>query len=134
MKPDANTILDRELGRLGGFSARWVSWLLPSNVGERVLRHRCKPAVARQLVEAVLRELGPIEPEPFGGPDSISVVTGCGYGRLNPAMVTVTILEDDSGSEFQVRAVAREGLFKQRGGEQTAAEVADALARALAQA
>ena len=108
--------------------------MLPPNVGERVLRHRCKPAAARQLVETVLRELGSIEPVPLCGPDSVSAVMGCGYGRLNPALVTVCVFEDDAGCEIQVRAVAKEGLIKQRGGEQIAAEVADVLARALAEA
>jgi hypothetical protein len=42
----------------------------------------------------------------------------------NPAVVTVTLEETDSGVAITVRAAAAEGLIKQRAGEKTAALVA----------
>lgn len=131
MNGDADALLARELGRLGGHGARWVSRFLPTNIGEDALRCPCSPDVARRVLESVLSQLGEIEPEPLGGPDSISAVVGSGYGGLNPALVTASVDEKDSGCEILIRAVAKEGLIKQRGGEQAAAQVKEAVEAAL---
>jgi hypothetical protein len=132
MGTDVDVLLSRELGRLGGPGARWVAKLLPANVGERTLHVDSNAGRVRQVVEVVLRERGRLVPEILGDPGSVSAIVGSGRLRLNPALVTVMVIETLVGAEVHVRAVAKEGLIKQRGGEQAAAEVADAITHALA--
>jgi len=57
-------------------------------------------------------------------------LVGVGAGGLNPAVVRVAAIPaGDGGSTTIVRAAAKEGLIKQRGGQQAAARIRDALLR-----
>jgi hypothetical protein len=57
-------------------------------------------------------------------------LVGVGAGGLNPAVVRVTAIPaGGGGSTTIVRATAKEGLIKQRGGQKAAARVRDALLR-----
>ena len=132
MRPEIDALLSRELGHLGGPGAGWVARLLPANVDERTLQLGCSSGETRKAVEAVLKERGRLISETVGDPGSVSAIIGSGRMRLNPALVTVSVIEIPAGAEVRIRGVAKEGLIKQRGGEQVAAEVADAIARAVA--
>ena len=58
-------------------------------------------------------------------------LVGVGAGGLNPAVVRVAAIPaGGGGSTTIVRATAKEGLIKQRGGQKAAARVRDALLRA----
>jgi hypothetical protein len=132
MRSEIDALLSRELGHLGGLGAGWVARLLPANVDERTLNLGSSSEETRKAVETVLKERGRLIPETVGYPGSISAIIGSGRMRLNPALVTVSVIETPAGAEVRIRGVAKEGLIKQRGGEQIAAEVADAIARAVA--
>jgi hypothetical protein len=57
-------------------------------------------------------------------------LVGVGAGGLNPAVVRVAAIPaGGGGSTTIVRATAKEGLIKQRGGKKAAARVRDALLR-----
>jgi hypothetical protein len=57
-------------------------------------------------------------------------LVGVGAGGLNPAVVRVAAIPAaGGGSTTFVRATAKEGLIKQRGGQKAAARVRDALLR-----
>lgn len=68
--------------------------------------------------------------EGASGTDDSQVVglMGAGFFNLNPAVVTVTINAADGGSKLVVRGAAREGLIKQRAGEEAANRTVQALA------
>ena len=132
MRPEIDVLLSSELGYLGGPGAGWVARLLPANVGERTLRLGSSSEETRKAVEAVLKDRGRVISETVGDPGSVSAIIGSGRMRLNPALVTVSVIETPAGAEVRIRGVAKEGLIKQRGGEQVAAEVADAIAGAVA--
>jgi len=58
------------------------------------------------------------------GPDVIAAIVGAGRMGLNPTVVTVTVGSSQGGSSVvSVRAVAKEGLLKQRAGDEVAAWV-----------
>jgi hypothetical protein len=58
-------------------------------------------------------------------------LVGVGAGGLNPAVVRVAAIPaGGGGSTTIVRATAKEGLIKQRGGQKAAARVRDALLKA----
>ncbi len=132
MRPEIDALLSRELGHLGGPGAGWVARLLPANVDERTLHLGSSSEKTRKAVEAVLKERGRLIAETVGDPGSVSAIIGSGRMRLNPALVTVSVIGTPAGAEVRIRGVAKEGLIRQRGGEQVAAEVADAIARAVA--
>jgi hypothetical protein len=132
MRSEIDALLSRELGHLGGPGAGWVARLLPANVDERTLHLGSSSEETRKAVESVLKECGRLIPETVGDPGSVSAIIGSGRMRLNPALVTVSVIETPAGAEVRIRGVAKEGLVKQRGGEQVAAEVADAIAKAVA--
>ena len=85
----------------------------------------------RAAVSALLAEVGtPIELADATSAGGASAIVGSGVMRLNPAVVTVWIAERaGGGSRVRVRGIAKEGLIKQRGGEQAAREVATAIER-----
>ena len=132
MLSEIDALLSRELSHLGGPGAGWVARLLPANVDERTLHLDSSFEETRKAVEAVLKERGRLIPETVGDPGSVSAIIGSGRMRLNPALVTVSVIETPAGVEVRIRGVAKEGLIKQRGGEQVAAEVGDAITRAVA--
>lgn len=112
-------------GRGGERGAR----LLKKNVLEIELRLDMPPgqaeARARQVLGArsrVLRDLG-------AGPGQIRIVgiVGAGALNMNPAVVMITVSAAGDGSLITVRGAAKEGLIKQRAGEDAARRVADAM-------
>ena len=132
MQTEIERLLATELGRLGGPGARLVARWLPSNVGEQRVALRLAPESLRTRVQALLAALGtPVVLAAGEEAAGLSVLTGSGRLRLNPTLVTGWLTPVSEQQEHQtwarIRAVAKEGLIKQRGGEQLAGEVAMAL-------
>ena len=131
MASEIDDLLARALGRLGGPGARIVGRWLPPNAGEEQREVPIAPDQLRPAVLALLAEAGtPLEladPSSAGG---MSALVGSGTMRLNPAVVTIWVsTHERGGSRVRVRGVAKEGLIKQRGGEQVAREFAAAIER-----
>ena len=108
-------ILARELGRLGGFGARWVAELLPSVPFETHLELDESPIVAATVVEKLLSRVGRCIPEltSDGSAGLFSGVVGSGHLNLNPTIVRIQLKPLESRTSVFIRAVAKEGLIKQ---------------------
>lgn len=125
-------VLSREIGKLGGIGARWVTHLLPTNTAEEAVTLQLPAASARQLIldllgSAVLASAAP------SAPDLIRAVVGSGRLNLNPALLTITITPiSASTTRVTVRGAAKEGLVKQRGGEQATSRFMGQLASTIA--
>jgi hypothetical protein len=104
------------------------------DIGSASLDVDLLPSEAAQTVDRVLAEIGsPISCDAPELRDARCVVVGSGYMRLNPAIVCVWISSATAGgSSLLVRGAAKEGLIKQRGGQQAAREVEDRLRDAFA--
>ena len=91
------------------------------------------PSEAAEIVERGLAQIGsPIACDAPELQDARCVVVGSGYMRLNPAIVCVWITSNAAGgSSLLVRGAAKEGLIKQRGGQQATREVEDYLRHAF---
>jgi len=116
----------------GGGLTRFVAKLMRKNVHEisLVVPLPFEDAVAH--VAKVLERAGrTVDPAPEPGEDqrTIRVVAGGGSGGMNPVVVTALVTKGEASStDVRVRAAAKEGLIKQRAGEQTAARLATLLA------
>ena len=120
-------ILGRELGKLGGFGARWAARFLPNVAHEAVCDVTSSEESARATVTAILRELGPELPEL----PQFSVVFGSGQMNLNPTIVSVTVSGSSSGARIFLRGVAKEGAIKQDSAKKAVERVAALLSTRL---
>jgi hypothetical protein len=90
---------------------------------------------ALQTASEVLAAAGALVEEPLPALEHPEVwaVVGVGVRNLNPAVTRVAVVPvDDARCRVVVRAVAKEGLIKQRGGQKAAQLVRDRLDEALA--
>ncbi|MZF90391.1 hypothetical protein [Streptomyces sp. SID5643] len=114
-------------GGWGGLT-RFVARLLRKNV------HEIDLVVAlpfEDTVERVAHVLGRagrrvrLAPEPGPEQRTIRVVAGGGVGGMNPVVVTALVTKGEAAtSGVRLRAAAKEGLIRQRAGEQTATRLA----------
>jgi len=109
-------ILARELGRLGGFGARWVARFLPSVSFETQLEIEHPPNVTAKKVEGVLTGIGRRIPELDSDPSAgvFNAVIGSGHMGLNPTVVCIQLRSLGARTAVSIRAVAKEGLVKQQ--------------------
>jgi hypothetical protein len=118
-------------GAWGGLT-RYVAKLMRKNVQEidLVVALPFEDAVERvaSVLERAGRTVGPV-PERDEAQRTIRVVVGGGAGGLNPVVVTARVTKGGaSDSQVRIRAAAKEGLIRQRAGEQTATSLAELLA------
>jgi len=108
-------ILARELGRLGGFGARWTAKLLPSVPFEMHIELEESPLVTATIVESLLTKIGRSIPELTSDASAglFSAVVGSGYLNLNPTIVRIQLRSLESRTSIFIRAVAKEGAIKQ---------------------
>ncbi len=127
-------LLAAELAALAAVAGGWggltrlVAKLMRKNV------HEIELVVAlpfEDTVERVAHVLGRagrrvcLGSEPRAGQRMIRVVTGGGFGGMNPVVVTALVtFGGASDSQVRLRAAAKEGLIRQRAGERTAARLA----------
>ena len=127
MRNPISGILATRVGRLAGrvgFGASLVARLLPENVGEVTFTVTESSESVRARATNLLAHRGELlgQQELAVPPDTLAAVVGAGRMALNPTVVTVTIRSDQNRSSVvTVRAVAKEGLLKQRAGEEVAA-------------
>lgn len=127
-------LLADQLGRLAGrgfFGAWLVARFLPSNVGKsEFLVNRSSGRVeahVRQLIQERGRLLDQVELPHSSA--TIAGLVGAGGMRMNPTVVTVQVAPVAPGrSKVTVLAVAKEGLIKQRAGEEVASWIHQSLA------
>ena len=108
-------ILGRELGRLGGFGARFAARFLP-NVGyDSTFRVSGTIEFISQRVRDVLRDVGkPIPEFPIdSAAREFSVIVGSGRLNLNPTILHVKLDSTEGFIRVSLRAVAKEGAVKQ---------------------
>lgn len=118
----------------GGGLTRWVAKLMRKNVHEinLVVPLPFEDAVeyVAEMLEQAGRAVAPAPVEPDEDQWTIRFVAGGGYGGMNPVVVTARVTKGgESSSEVRLRAAAKEGLIKQRAGEQTATRLAALLAQ-----
>ena len=125
-------VLSREIGKLGGIGARWVARLLPTNTAEEAVTLQLPAASARQLILDLVGSAVLASPAP-SAPDLIRAVVGSGRLNLNPTLLTITITPiSASTTRVTVRGAAKEGLVRQRGGEQATSRFMGQLASTIA--
>jgi hypothetical protein len=112
-------ILARELGKLGGFGAKWAAKKLSTVEYESSLElHGTSQDVAHRVATAVLpigREIPEFPVQPEKG--KYSLLIGGGTGGLNPTIAHLHIDESGQTTRVKVRAAAKEGIVKQRTAE-----------------
>jgi hypothetical protein len=122
---DKDILLD-EFARLGGPSARKAAAKLSDNVGKvRLDIPKDSPAVGERIKYFFSQNGVLLQNDKNEQADRvIKGLLGCGVDQLNPTLVTVTL--DQSGNKFvlQIYALAKEGVVKQRAGEEGAEMVA----------
>ena len=103
-------ILSRELGKLGGFGARWSAKLLPSVAHEVELTFPSGEHIATAVASS-LATLGKPIPELPSVPAAgiFYALVGSGHLNLNPTILRVRV----EGQSVAIRAVAKEGAIKQ---------------------
>lgn len=128
MRQSEDELLAEALGRINK-GGKFASRFLRNDVAEfdRELPLRFDPAV--EHARTVLVQLaGGMAPEPVeADADRVTfrVLTGGGYLNMNPVVVTMDATRDgDRATTLHVRAVAKEGLVKQRAAQKTAERVA----------
>ncbi|NYV73858.1 hypothetical protein HW445_05965 [Streptomyces sp. UH6] len=140
MEQREDQILAEELAALGaaggasGRLVRVVAKLMRKVVHEIDLLVPLPFDDALERVSGVLGRAGRVvdtTPLGSGEDETIRVVTGGGAGGLNPVVVTARVLKaDEDSSEVWLRAAAKEGLIRQRAGEETAVRLAAQLSKA----
>ncbi|PPS75740.1 MULTISPECIES: hypothetical protein [Streptomyces] len=124
---DELAALAASVGAWGGLT-RFVAKLMRKNVHEidLVVALPFEDTVERvaHVLERAGRRVGPVV-ERVRDQRTIRVVTGGGAGGMNPVVVTALVTKSGaSDSQVRLRAAAKEGLIRQRAGEQTATRLA----------
>jgi hypothetical protein len=117
-------LLALALGTLGGVGARWAARFLGHDVHQiEVKVNEVRPVVWERVLR-LLDAQGQIiwTSEPGQEVDALRAIVGSGAMNLNPAVVTVEVSSDAPyrGSRIEIRAVAKEGVIKQRAGRKAA--------------
>jgi len=128
--PDIESkILVRELGRLGGFGARWVAGFLSTVSFETRLEIDESLNDTAKKVQELFTNIGRRVPELDSDPHAglFSAVIGSGRLNLNPTVVYVRLHSLGPRTGVSIRAAAKEGLIKQHSARAAVERVAAAL-------
>lgn len=126
-RTDSDILLD-EFIRLGGHSARKAASTLENNIGDKSIVLSADPLKILKATEEYFKQEGVLLEDDSTEPSNVvKGILGCGTRKLNPTLVSVTLSTGLESSEVAIRGVAKEGLIKQRAGE----EAADALEQYL---
>lgn len=129
-------ILSRELGKLGGFLARWLSQWLPNDVFELTIEVNSPLEQNLDTIFNLLSREGKIIENQWMHPHrpSVSLLVESGFRNLNPALVKVQVVPAIAGvTKLSIVGTAKEGLIKQHAGKKAANRIANLLLRALSQ-
>lgn len=126
-RTDSDILLD-EFVRLGGHSARMAASKLKDNIGDKSIVLSADPLKILKSTEEYFKQEGVLlKDDSTESSNIVKGILGCGTRKLNPTLVSVTLSTGLESSEVAIRGVAKEGLIKQRAGE----EAADALEQYL---
>ena len=113
-------LLGLGIARIGGRLSGKVARRLARNIGECRVVVPGPVAEVRSRAERLAAEMGDaVESQP----NQLAWITRTGI--RNPAVVTLSFSPAAGGTAVDVRAVAAEGLIKQRTGEKTASTVGE---------
>jgi hypothetical protein len=123
--PSEDELLERAMGRPGPGGVKGARRLRKS-VKEISLTVPMPPKQAVARTRQIIDDLGSVASQDRGAAGSLQVIGVVGAGALdmNPAVVTVTINRSGEGSSVVVRGAAKQGLIKQRAGQDAAKRVA----------
>ena len=123
--PSEDELLERATGRPGPGGAKGARRLRKS-IKEISLTVPMPPKQAVARTRQIIDDLGSVASQDRGAAGSLQVigVVGAGARDMNPAVVTVTINRSGEGSSVVVRGAAKQGLIKQRAGQDAAKRVA----------
>jgi hypothetical protein len=128
-RSDEDALLTRAVASFGPGAAA-AAGHLRKNVGEIKLTVPLPPDQAAARARQVIADLGALQqpgtPDDAGAIRVVGII-GAGALKMNPAVVTVVISPADHASAVVVRGAAREGLIKQRAGEDAARRTAAGL-------
>jgi hypothetical protein len=124
-------ILARELGRLGGFGARWAARRLPSVPFETHFELDDSLTIAANTVEELVNKIGKRIPElEFDASRGLfNVVVGSGHLNINPTILRIQLRALGSRTSVSVSAVAKEGAIKQHSARSAVERIKDILLR-----
>lgn len=126
-----NTILVRELGKLGGFGAKLTARFLRAVEHTATLDVAAPPADVAQAAAAILGDVGQLTQE-FAGSEqdhAVSAIVGSGGLSLNPTILHITVAGSaGGGSTVSIRGIAKEGLVSQQSAERAVEGVKGLLA------
>jgi hypothetical protein len=126
-------ILARELGRLGGFGARWAARRLPSVPFETHFELDDSLTIATHTVEELVAKIGKRVPElEFEASRGLfNVIVGSGHLNLNPTILRIQLRALGSPTSVSVSAVAKEGLIKQHSARSAVEKIKGILLREI---
>lgn len=123
-------LLVRELGKLGGFGARFTARFLSLNVGEITKTLPFPLQKVEGVCHLLIPEMYRVDEPQNGG--VIRAIVGAGIRDLNPTVLTVSFdAVSLAATRVHIRGAAKEGMLKQRSGEQAANRFWAALEQAL---
>jgi len=125
-------VLCAELGRLGGFGARWAAKFLPNVAHEDQLTLDMPLDKVTSVVSKYFAATGKSTPEFASNGMSFSMITGSGHLNLNPTIVQARIEQTVAGLLLIIRAVAKEGVIKQSSAQQAVDKAKGAILAELA--
>jgi len=118
-------ILVEEFVRLGGVGSSKVAAKLPNNVGHITMRLTTPSETVAIGIRDFFLENGVLLKNEIEKSNSeIKGLIGCGIRHLNPSFITVSLSGDALNLEVNVHAFAKEGMVKQKAGEEAANFVA----------
>ena len=103
-------VLEREIGKLGGSGARWITKLLPCVAHEIKFDLPCCEEAASFVASSLSSFSQPIPELPsIPAEGTYYALVGSGHLNMNPTVIRVKI----EGHTISIRGVAKEGLVKQ---------------------
>ncbi|XVU20974.1 hypothetical protein ACQPZJ_27305 [Actinoplanes sp. CA-054009] len=132
LTPEENDLLVAGLEAVGnrakrgaGFGAAFAARRMRADIFETTVNLPLSRPAAERLVGRTLDAMGT---RTAGS----QAVMGSGAMNMNPAVVTVTLRDQDGTVVATIRGVAKEGLIRQRAGQKAARRVAEQLRSGLA--
>lgn len=113
-------ILANEFVRLGGKSSAIAAARLPNDVGHKSIVVSESVDIVKHALRELLRVEGVLFTSSSFGDSQIKGLLGSGVKAMNPALVSVELIDTSCGASAIINAIAKEGAIKQHGGEQTA--------------
>ena len=115
--------LARLAGRFGAYGTRFVGLRLPVNRATRTMTVWSDPDSVSRVLRGVLADAGEIIAWSQEAETNLAIgaVVGTGRRGLNPALAVGTVqAAPDGNAVVTLAGYAKEGLIKQRGGEEAA--------------